>query len=149
MNRPPRPVNAPIITRALFGKALVQGFVIFAAAFGSYWLLLPEGADTARTFFLSVLVLSNLFLVYVNRSENDYAFSSKGSAAVDRIAWLVNFGVLAALLVMSNVKPIASATKLNPLTLNEFAVCIAAAAAATFWWEGVKWVRKHRKAKQR
>ena len=149
MNRPPRPVNAPIITRALFGKALVQGFVIFTAAFGSYWLLLPEGADTARTFFLSVLVLSNLFLVYVNRSENDYAFSSKGSAAVDRIAWLVNFGVLAALLVMSNVKPIASATKLNPLTLNEFAVCIAAAAAATFWWEGVKWVGKHRKAKQR
>ncbi|MEG1602624.1 MAG: cation-translocating P-type ATPase [Cloacibacillus sp.] len=140
MKRPPRPVSSPIVTRAIFCKALLQGLAIFAAAFGSYYLLLGRGEDHARTFFLSVLVLSNLFLVYVNRSEKDFAFSK--SAATDKVAWFVNIGILAALVVMSAVKPIAAATKLSALTFSEFILCVATAAAATLWWEGVKWMRR-------
>ena len=140
MSRPPRPVGAAIITKGLFLKAVLQGLVIFAAAFGSYYLLLPVGADHARTFFMTVLVLSNLFLVYVNRSEEDYAFSR--GPALDRIACLVNLSVLAGLLIMSSVPAAAAATKLRPLSLREFGCAFLVAAIATFWWEGVKFIKK-------
>ena len=142
MNRPPRPTGAPIVTRATFAKAVAQGLVIFAAAFGSYYLMLPaDGADHARTFFLTVLVLSNLFLVYVNRSDRDSAFA-KGGAAADHIAWIVNFSVLAGLVILSTVKPLAAATKLQALSAGDFAAAALIAAAATFWWELVKWAKR-------
>ncbi len=144
MERPPRPVDAPIITRGLFGKALAQGLAIFTAAFGSYYLTLPHGGpEHARTFFLTVLVLSNLFLVYVNRSDKDFAFAA-GSAAIDKTAWFVNIGVLLCLIVMSTLPQAAAATKLQPLSLVDFTLALLTAAGATFWWEAVKWaVRKN------
>ena len=144
MERPPRPVGAPIITRGLLGKAIAQGLAIFAAAFGSYYITLPYGgAEHARTFFLTVLVLANLFLVYVNRSDRDFAFA-KGSAAVDKVAWFVNFGILLCLIVMSTLPQAAAATKLQPLSPADFALALLAAAVATFWWEGIKWFRRTR-----
>ncbi|MDO5114618.1 MAG: cation-translocating P-type ATPase [Synergistaceae bacterium] len=139
MERPPRSASAPIITRGLFGKALAQGLAIFAAAFGSYYAALQHGgAEHARTFFLTVLVLANLFLVYVNRSDKDFAFK-KGSAAADMIAWLVNIGVLLCLVVMSTLPHAAAATKLSQLSAADFALALLTAACATFWWEAVKW----------
>ena len=142
MERRPRPVGSPIITKGLLGKAVAQGLAIFAAAFGSYYLTLRNGdAEHARTFFLTVLVLANLFLVYVNRSDKDFAFA-KGNAAIDKIAWLVNISVLFCLIVMSTLPQAAAATKLQPLSLADFITALLTAAAATFWWEGVKWFRR-------
>ncbi len=145
MERPPRPVDAPIVTRGLLGKALAQGLAIFAAAFGSYYLTLPHGGpEHARTFFLTVLVLSNLFLVYVNRSDKDFAFAA-GCAAIDKTAWFVNIGVLLCLIVMSTLPQAAAATKLQPLSPVDFTLALLTAAGATFWWEAVKWAgRKNR-----
>ncbi|MDO4562013.1 MAG: cation-translocating P-type ATPase [bacterium] len=145
MERQPRPVDAPIVTRGLLGKALAQGLAIFAAAFGSYYLTLPHGGpEHARTFFLTVLVLSNLFLVYVNRSDKDFAFAA-GCAAIDKTAWFVNIGVLLCLIVMSTLPQAAAATKLQPLSPVDFTLALLTAAGATFWWEAVKWAgRKNR-----
>lgn len=142
MERPPRQTGAPIITAKLLGKALAQGSAIFAAAFGSYYATLPRGgAEHARTFFLTVLVLSNLFLVYVNRSDKDFAFAGK-SASTDMIAWLVNAGVLLCLTALSLLPQAARAAKLKPLSPAEFAAALLIAACATFWWEIVKWFKR-------
>ena len=142
MERPPRQTGAPIITAKLLGKALAQGAAIFAAAFGSYCAALPRGgAEHARTFFLTVLVLSNLFLVYVNRSDKDFAFAGK-SASTDMIAWLVNAGVLLCLTALSLLPQAARAAKLRPLSPAEFAAALSIAACATFWWEIVKWFKR-------
>ena len=88
-------------------------------------------------------MLANLFLVYVNRSDRDFAFA-KGSAAVDKVAWFVNFGILLCLIVISTLPQAAAATKLQPLSPADFALALLAAAVATFWWEGIKWFRRTR-----
>lgn len=146
MNRPPRPASSPIITAGLLAKAIIQGAVIFAAAFGSYCAALKTGsAEHARTFFLTLLVLSNLFLVYVNRSDTDPAFPSANGAA-EILAWAVNVGVLLCLTACAVLPQASGASKLHPLSATDFAAAVITAACATFWWEIVKW-RKRKKNK--
>ena len=141
MSRPPRPANSAIVTRGLFAKAVMQGLVIFAAVFGSYTALLPYGPERARTFFLAALVLSNLFLVYENRS-NRLPFWTKTDEKLDAVPWVINLAILAGLFVISNVPALASAAKVKPLSLTDFAAAIGVAAAASFWWEIVKFCRR-------
>ena len=143
MRRPPRDVDSSIVTREILAKALMQGLVIFAAAFGSYYILLPRGgAEHARTFFLSVLVMSNLFLVYVNRSDSEHAFARRADASFDPVPCLINFAVLGGLMLISYVPAFAAAARLLPLTVGEFFFSMLVASAASFWWEGVKFLKR-------
>lgn len=145
MERPPRPTGSPIITGGLLVKAIAQGLAIFGAAFGTYCFTLPiVGAEHARTFFLTVLVLANLFLVYVNRSETDFAFT-KGNQSAGKLAWVVNTCVLLCLIVLSTVPHAADTAKLEALSIADFAFAVVVAAAATFWWEGVKLIGRIRR----
>ncbi|MDO5563292.1 MAG: cation-translocating P-type ATPase, partial [Synergistaceae bacterium] len=147
MSRPPRPTNSSIISKEILAKALLQGLVIFAAIFGSYLYLLPRGsAEHARTFFLVVLVLSNLFLVYVNRSDKVSAFAKNPEVVFDPVPWIINLAILGGLTLLSSVPALASAAKLQPLSALEFASAFAIAFAAAFWWEAVKYFKRHRQA---
>ena len=149
MNRPPRAMNSSMVTGAILGKALVQGLVIFAAAFGSYCMTLPRGgAEHARTFFLAVLVLANLFLVYVNRSDRRAAFAKSTGAPFDPIPCLINFAVLGSLILISSVPALAMTAKVKPLTLFEFAEVITVAAIATFWWEIIKLYKRQQETQK-
>lgn len=144
MNRPPRPVHSSIITKKILTKAILQGLVIFAAVFGSYLLMLPrEGAEHSRTFFLASLVLSNLFIVYANRSNTQFAFA-RSKNSFDPVPWIVNLAILAGLIAISRVPSLASMAKVKPLSLKDFAFAAIIAAAASFWWEIVKFIRRHR-----
>ena len=143
MDRPPRPVNSSIVTRGLLAKAVAQGLAIFAAVFGSYWCLLPYGADRARTFFLAALVLSNLFLVYENRSNKRPFWAGTGEK-FDSVPWIINLSILAGLLIISTVPALEAAAKVKSLTLTDFAAAVGVAAAASFWWEIVKFCRRRK-----
>jgi Ca2+-transporting ATPase len=145
MKRPPRDTAKPLITRGIAAKALLQGLAIFAAAFGAYaFLLEPIGEDGARTFFLTITIISNLFLAYVNRSETEPAF--KRAERFDPVPWIINLGILFVLAVITLTEPLSRAAKVKPLTALELLSCIGAAAAAVFWWEGVKYFRSRRSA---
>lgn len=147
MKRPPRPVNSSIVNKSIFAKALLQGLVIFAAVFGSLCYTLPhEGAEHARTFFLAVLVLSNLFLVYVNRSDTRPAFAGTGDKT-DPVPWIINLSILGGLVIISSVPALASMAKVRQLSPADFAAAAAIAACATFWWEIVKFFRRKLAAK--
>ena len=142
MERPPRPVNSSIVTKDIFIKGLIQGLVIFVAVFSAYLYTLPiEGAEHARTFFLTILVLSNLFLVYVNQSNTESAFTNK-SSNFDPVPWIINFAILGGLILISSVPTLASMAKVKPLSFRDFAIAAAIAAAATFWWEIVKFLKR-------
>jgi Ca2+-transporting ATPase len=142
MKRPPRPVDSSIISKDIFVKALLQGLVIFAAVFGSFCYTLPhEGSEHARTFFLAVLVLSNLFLVYVNRSDTRPAYESK-SDKFDPVPWIINLAILTGLIIISSIPALASMAKVKPLSLADFGAAAAIAACATFWWEIIKFFKR-------
>ena len=120
-------------------KALLQGLSIFAVALGSYSFLYENGApvELARTFAIVVLGFSNLFLVYVNQSNKQFALAMLLKWR-DKVIILVNAAIFAALALIVYLPAGNSVAKTMPLSFNEVAAAIGLAALATLWWELVK-----------
>ena len=143
MDRGPRQAKAPLVTKGLVIKSVLQGLVILVASFGSYAYLgslgMPE--EIGRTFTIIVLGFANLFLVYANQSETEL-----GILAVfkfkEKIVWYVNAAVVAALLLIVYTPAGNSIAKTMPLSFREFAAAVGLAALSIFWWDIVKVIKR-------
>lgn len=140
MDRNPRSSEDSIITGGLMTKSILQGLAIFAAALGSYIYLVNSALwdeNAARSFALVILMLSNLFLVYVNQSEKTFAFNGM-LVNKDKLKMYVNLGIIAALGLILYLPAGNLIAKTAPLSPLELLCAIAAAAVSTLWWEIVK-----------
>jgi Ca2+-transporting ATPase len=139
MDRPPRSSRESLVNTSMMIKALLQGLSIFAVALGSYSFLYENGApvELARTFAIVVLGFSNLFLVYVNQSNKQFALAMLLKWR-DKVIILVNAAIFAALALIVYLPAGNSVAKTMPLSFNEVAAAIGLAALATLWWELVK-----------
>ena len=146
--RPRNPKDKLLNTRALL-KSIIQGLAIFAASFGTYYTVLSANlsdASIARAMGLTVIILSNLFLVQVNCSERDFIVQTIANLIKDRVMWAGNIGSLLMLVVILYT-PLSGYLKLAPLTAEQFFTSAAIAAAAVLWYEMVKlikWIRRGR-----
>jgi Ca2+-transporting ATPase len=146
MDRKPRNANEKLLTPKTLAKSVIQGLVIFAASFGTYLYynyLFPDNAMLARTMGLTIILLSNLFLVQVNSSNYQFAYQSFLKLIKDRVMWIVNLATILGLMIML-YSPISGFLKLAPLNVNEMMFAIFMAVIAVFWYELVK-VGKHLK----
>lgn len=146
MDRRPRDPAAKLLTAGILVKSVLQGLSIFAASFGAYLMMLDgsaANAPAARSMGLAIMMLSNLFLVQVNSSERDFAIQSVKRLAKDWVMWAVTFGTLAMLGVIL-YSPLNGLLKLAPLSAPLFFKAVGIAAAAVFWYELVKLVKKLR-----
>lgn len=144
MNRKPRDPREEILTPTTLVKSLLQGFIIFVASFGLYYITLkenPENAALARTMGLSIIMLANLFLVQVNSSYTDFAFQSMKYLMKDKIMWMVNLGTIAGLLIII-YSPMNKILKLAPLSISNILLVVAIAAVSVLWYEIVKLANK-------
>lgn len=144
MNRKPRDPREEILTPKTLMKSLLQGFIVFAASFGLYYITLknnPGNAALARTMGLSIIMLANLFLVQVNSSYTDFAFQSMKYLMKDKIMWMVNLGTIAGLLIII-YSPMNKILKLAPLSITNILLVVAIAAVSVLWYEIVKLVNK-------
>ncbi len=147
MERKPRDPKEKLLTATILFKSVLQGLVIFAASFGAYYTILDgnaAGAPTARAMGLTIIMLSNLFLVQVNSSDHDLAAQSIKRLVKDKVMWAVNFGTLAMLGVIL-YSPLNAFLKLAPLSAPMFFTAVGIAAVAVFWYEIVKLIKKLRK----
>jgi len=153
MARKPRHPKENILTARMLLKSGLQGIMIFAASFGTYYAILSQSADAAplaRTMGLVIIILANLFLVQVNSSDRDSVVQTAKRLARDKVMWAVNIGMLAATLLILYT-PLHKLFKFAPLTLGQFFTALGIAAASVLWYELVKLVKKvypHAKAKQ-
>jgi Ca2+-transporting ATPase len=79
MERKPRDPKSGLLNARILIKSIVQGLIIFAASFGTYYTVLagdPVNAPVARSMGLAIIMLSNLFLVQVNSSDHDLVIKS-------------------------------------------------------------------------
>ena len=143
MDRRPRSANSSLITSGLMTKSVLQGLAIFAVAFGAYVFLYKANEEIARTFTLIILGFANLFLVYVNQSDRDFAIVSMLKLK-DKVTWFVNIGIIIALALVVYLPAGNSAAKTAPLSINQVALAILLAGLATFWWEIVKIFKTHK-----
>lgn len=144
MQRKPRNPNEKILTAATLIKSVLQGIVIFAAAFGTYLVYLKHSggdAPLARTMGLTIIILANLFLVQVNSSNCDFALQSLFQLAKDKVMWAVNIVTFGGLLLILYT-PFSTFLKLTPLSGTQFVMAAVLSAVSVYWYEAVKLVKK-------
>ncbi|NLO40648.1 MAG: cation-translocating P-type ATPase [Ruminiclostridium sp.] len=148
MTRKPRDPNARLLDIQTLLKSIVQGLVVFAASFGAYYTVLgndPSNAPIARAMGLTIIMLSNLFLVQVNSSDHDFVFQSFIRLSKDWVMWAVNIGTLLMLAIILYT-PLSGFLKLAPLSAGQFFTSAALAAAAVLWYEIVKLIKRLKRA---
>ena len=142
MDRVPRNPEEKLLSKGLLVKSILQGLVIFAASFGTYFIVLysqPAKAMLARTMGLSIIMISNFFLVQVNSSNRDFAWKSMIYLAKDKVMWVVNIVTILWLLLII-YSPLNNFLKLVPLSIGQLLVVIGIAASSVLWYELVKLV---------
>ena len=144
MNRKPRNPKEKLLNAGIFVKSIIQGIVIFAASFSTYYIMLdgnPENAPLARAMGLAVIMLSNLFLVQVNSSDHDFILQSMRRLAKDKVMWAVNIFTIVGLLVILYT-PLNHFLRFEAPTIGQLVGAAGIAAASVLWYELVKLVRK-------
>ena len=139
MEQPPRSPEEPLLTKSLTKKVLLQGTTMFLAAFLPFHYMVDSGlsADYARTFSLMSLIVGNVILVLVNRSNTKYLislFKEKGSKArlyINSLALVMLFSIV----YIPAAHPI---FKTVALDFKTAAFACILGAASTGWWEIVK-----------
>lgn len=143
MERKPRDPKEKLLNMQTLLKSVIQGLIVFAASFGTYYTVLAgntANAPVARAMGLTIIMISNLFLVQVNSSNHDFVIRSFARLAKDWVMWAVNIGTLLMLGIILYT-PLSSFLKLAPLTAGQLFTSIGVAAAAVLWYEIVKLIK--------
>lgn len=145
MHRKPRSNNEALITGSLILKSILQGMIIFAAAFGAFTYFFKSGAgeSEARTFAVLVLGLSNLLLVYINQSDTEFAFRNMVNFK-DKVVITVNSIIIAVLIIITYVPAANGIVQTAPLSAKNFLLAIVISVVATMWWEIVKLIKRRK-----
>lgn len=144
MERAPRDPKKKLISAPSLCKSILQGLVIFAASFGTYFAVLssnPEHAPIARAMGLAIIMLANLFLVQVNSSDHDSVWKSFLRLSHDKVMWVANIGTILMLLVILYT-PLHGVFKLAPLSPPMLGIAFSIAAASVLWYELVKLTKR-------
>jgi Ca2+-transporting ATPase len=150
MERAPRNPKEKILTAKALSKSILQGFVVFGASFGTYFLFLnqnPDNAPLARAMGLTIILLANVLLVHVNSSNSDFAAKSFVKLLKDKVMRAVSLGTIAGLIIILYT-PLSSFLKLTPLSLKQFILATLIAVTSVVWYELVKVVKYIKKIKK-
>jgi Ca2+-transporting ATPase len=146
MKRKPRNPKKKLLNAKVLIKSIVQGLVIFGASFGAYYTILAgnmSNAPTARAMGLTIIMLSNLFLVQVNSSDHDFVIQSIKRLIKDKVMWAVNIFTIIGIMVILYT-PLNSFLKLGSLSFYQFLSALLISAVAVLWYEVVKLINKLR-----
>jgi len=144
MERKPRNPKEKILSVQMLSKSIIQGLVIFAASFSTYFMMLGGNADkqpVARSMGLAIIMVSNLFLVQVNSSYHDFAYKAVARLEKDKVMWAVNIFTVIGLLVILYT-PLSGFLKLASLSLGQFSSAVGIAAISVLWYDVVKLVKR-------
>lgn len=125
-------------------KSILQGIILFLASFGTYYFYLlsnPNKANVARTLGLSIIMISNLFLVFINCSDKNYMYKNIKSLLKDKVMWCVVIGTIIGLGIIV-YSPLNSILKLAPLTIYEVIFVIVVSAISIGWYDLVKLISR-------
>lgn len=149
MERMPRNPHANILNKGTLLKSVLQGLVLFASSFITYYTVLqgnPSDTALARTMGLSIVLISNLFLVIVNSSTQNSIRSSLRLLIKDRVFWTVILGTLIGLFVIMYT-PLSGPLNLTALSLKELLSVLNIAALSVLWYEIIKAILRKRNRK--
>jgi Ca2+-transporting ATPase len=138
MKLSPRPRDAGLFNREELLLSIVQGIVITAGCLALYYIFMNDGAtlEKVRTIVFTSLLISNVFLTFVNRSVTQtikYTIHYKNKLAPFIIVISVAF--LAAILALPFLRNL---FQLTTISAGELALCTGVALAGVMWFEVYK-----------
>lgn len=147
MEQPPRSPDEPLLTRALGIKVVLQGAALFLATFVPFHYLVDSGfsVNYARSFALMSLIVGNVILVLVNRSNTQYLthiFREKQNNArfwINGIALAMAFGII----YIPWLRPLFKTEALDGKMLF---FAILNGILSIIWWELVKFYQNKKYA---
>lgn len=143
MKEQPRKLDEPLISKDLLWKSIIQGLVIFIMVLGSYIILLQEHTSSyAATCSLSILILSNILLVYVNQS-NQLTVINMVKTLKDIPTLGIHVIILISLLVLIYVPSMSHVVGFCALPLSTLFGVIVMSVVSTAWYDLVKICSKY------
>lgn len=143
MENPPRPPQEPLLTRNLTIKVVLQGVVMFLAAFMPFHYMIDLGisSEYARSFSLITFILANVTLVLVNRSNTELLYhliKEKGS----KVRVIVNSMALIMVFAIVYIPILNGFFRTEKIGIYPLIFAIVLGFISTGWWEIVKIIRK-------
>jgi P-type Ca2+ transporter type 2C len=137
MRRPPRDPKAPLFGRRVLTVSGLQGTSVLVVVLAVYAIALRRGMpeDEARALTFATFLLSNLGLIFTNRS---WTRTIAGSKLRDPTLWAVTGGALVFLALVLYVPPLATLFRFSRLGLLDLALCLGGAALGITWFELMK-----------
>jgi Ca2+-transporting ATPase len=142
MKKPPRSRSNAIFTARELLTSVLQGMVIAAGILGLYYYFMAGGASLSyiRTVVFITLIISNIFLTFVNRSFEENIFRTmryKNS--------LTRYVVMASLVFLGCIVSIPFVRGLFELTIlrtADYGLSLGVAMVITLWFEGYKTLKR-------
>jgi Ca2+-transporting ATPase len=143
MARPPRPVGAPVLSRANWIRLCVQGFVMTVGALVAYQIGDSNySPEVAATMLLTTLSLSHLAAGLLARDQRNTLFSR---AALPGPTQLRRYGLtLLAIIAVTTIGILQRIFHTVELNLSQWSICIGLAASLVVVEELIKLVIRRR-----
>jgi Ca2+-transporting ATPase len=142
MERPPRPIDERLFTRATLGLAVLLGTSVLLAVTLIYgWASATGyGPDIARTMAFTALVAGNIALIFANRSHH-FTVLEMATRQNGALWWVVGVAA-AALCTAVYVPPAAGLLRMVPLPAGQFIAALALGLSSVLWYDFYKLVRR-------
>lgn len=141
MKRPPRPRAEPMFSLPTILLSLLQGASVLVVVLTVFLIALYRGQGEldARALAFTTLVVANLSLIFVNRSQSRLILSTLFTP--NRALWWIVGGVIIALglvLYVPSLRELFGFSVLHPIDLL---ICLVAGIVSILWFDGLKIIR--------
>ena len=143
MQRAPRPVAAPVLTRTDWVRLCVQGAVMTIGALAAYQIgQHMDDAVVAGTMLLTTLSSFHVAAAFLSRDQRNTIFDRD---AIPGAVQLRRYGVAAlAIVAVTGIGLLQRIFGTTSLTFGQWCICLALAATLIVVEEVIKWVLRRR-----
>jgi Ca2+-transporting ATPase len=141
MRRPPRDPGEPLFNRRILWLSLLQGASVLAVSLGVFVIAIwrGQGELDARALTFTTLVLSDLGLVFTNRSWSHTIF--RNLRAPNPALWWLTAGALAVLGLVLYAPFLRAIFRFSTLHAVDLVICLGAAMVSVAWFEAWKRIK--------
>src|SRR4029077_19862011 len=143
MSRPPRPVGAPVLSRANWIRICIQGAVMTVGSLAAYQIgNHDDGAVVAATMLLTTLSLYHVVAGLLSRDQTNTIFDRD---AIPAVAQLRRYAVsLLAIIAVTTIGILERVVGTGSLTGRQWGICVAIASSLLVIEEIIKLVLRRR-----
>lgn len=146
MSRKPRDVSAKMFDRRGLAISIAQGFGVLVVVLAMYLWALKSGKsdDLVRTMSFGTLMLGNIALVLVNRSQHLSILQTFKERKNKTIKWVLGGGIVM-LVLLVNVPLARDAFNLAYMNFVQWILVVFAGFGSVLWFEIYKLIKQSRR----